>query len=299
MKKKGIGILLTCMALGAVLCGAAVPANAAELSASAPVQAAALKVSSYKGESLAVGERSMLVVSPYGTCVTAVSSNPGVIALEQISGCYVMVAKSAGTAEVSITDDAGNSAVMTMTVLGGEASPTPPPEEGSSPAQAPEDSDPVVNSEWSHNPDADLTANMEIRQEMVRLINQVRQEHGLPELPADDRLMNATQDVSTQHFKEHTRYEREAVIAYGCLPQPHLLRHGFGWKHRAEGGHELGELSRTPAIHTERRCDLHWRGRDHRERYRLLPYVRRRPDGTRHPLSSNRSRSIAHKKDLQ
>ena len=33
----------------------------------------------------------------------------------------------------------------------------------------------------------------------------------------DDRLMNATQDVSTQHFKEHTRYEREAVIAYGWL----------------------------------------------------------------------------------
>ena len=33
----------------------------------------------------------------------------------------------------------------------------------------------------------------------------------------DDRLMNATQDVSTQHFREHTQYEREAVIAYGWL----------------------------------------------------------------------------------
>lgn len=217
MKKKDTGILLTCMVLGAVLCGAAVPAKAAELSASASVQAAALGVSSYKGDSLSVGDRSMVVVSPYGTNVTAMSSNPGVIALEQVGGHYVMVAKVAGTAEVSITDDAGNSAVMTMTVLGGETSPTPPPEEGSSPAQAPEDSDPVVNSEWSHNPDADLTANMDIRQEMVRLINQVRQEHGLPELPADDRLMNATQDVSTQHFREHTQYEREAVIAYGWL----------------------------------------------------------------------------------
>ncbi len=110
MKKKDTGILLTCMVLGAVLCGAAVPAKAAELSASASVQAAALGVSSYKGDSLSVGDRSMVVVSPYGTNITAMSSNPGVIALEQVGGHYVMVAKVAGTAEVSITDDAGNSA---------------------------------------------------------------------------------------------------------------------------------------------------------------------------------------------
>lgn len=159
----------------------------------------------------------MVVVSPYGTNVTAMSSNPGVIALEQVGGFYVMVVKSAGTAVVSVTDDAGNTVSMTMTAGGAESSPTLPPAESSSPVQAPESSDPVVNSEWSHNPDADLTANMEIRQEMVRLINQVRQEHGLAELPADERLMNATQDVSTRHFKEHTQYEREAVIAYGWL----------------------------------------------------------------------------------
>ena len=217
MRKKDIGMMLTGIALGAVLCGTAVPARAAETSSSAPVQVAALRVSSYKGDTLSVGDRSMVVISPYGTSVTAVSSNPEVIALEQVSGFYVMVVKSAGTAVVSITDDAGNTASMTLTAGGAESSPTPPPAESSCPAQAPESSDPVVNSEWSHNPDADLTANMDVRQEMVRLINQVRQEHGLAELPMDDRLMNATQDVSTRHFKEHTRYEREAVIAYGWL----------------------------------------------------------------------------------
>lgn len=217
MKKKDIGILLTCMVLGASLCGTAVPAKAAEAPAGAAVQTAALKVSSYKGVSLTAGERSMLVVSPYGTVVTAVSSNPGVIELEQIHGYYVMVAKAPGISLVSITDEAGTTANMTMTVMGGEPSSDAPPSESSSPAQTPEASNPVVNSEWSHNPDADLTVNMDIRQEMVRLINQVRQDHGLPELPVDDRLMNATQDVSTQHFREHTQYEREAVIAYGWL----------------------------------------------------------------------------------
>lgn len=217
MRKKDIGMMLTGIALGAVLCGTAVPARAAETSSSAPVQVAALRVSSYKGDTLSVGDRSMVVISPYGTSVTAVSSNPEVIALEQVSGFYVMVVKSAGTAVVSITDGAGNTASMTLTAGGAESSPTPPPAESSCPAQAPESSDPVVNSEWSHNPDADLTANMDVRQEMVQLINRVRQEHGLAELPIDDRLMNAMQDVSTQHFLKHTQYEREALVAYGWL----------------------------------------------------------------------------------
>lgn len=217
MRKKDIGMMLTGIALGAVLYGTAVPARAAETSGSAPVQVAALRVSSYKGDTLSVGDRSMVVISPYGTSVTAVSSNPEVIALEQVGGFYVMVVKSTGTAVVSVTDEAGNTASMTLTI-GGDTSSQP-----SSPAPATDSGaeqsteSPVVNSEWSHNPDADLTANMDIRQEMVRLVNQVRQEHGLAELPADERLMNATQDVSTRHFKEHTQYEREAVIAYGWL----------------------------------------------------------------------------------
>lgn len=211
MKHRG---MIASFLLAAVLFGTAVPAKAAEVPATPAVQAAALKVSSYKGGSLLAGERSMVVISPYGTSVTAVSSNPGVIALEQVSGYHVMVAKASGTAVISVTDEAGNTASMTMTVSGGAAA-SAPPQAAASEAQA--GNSPVVNSEWSHNPDADLTANLEIRQEMVRLINQVRREHGRAELPADDRLMNATQDVSTQHFREHTQYEREAVIAYGWL----------------------------------------------------------------------------------
>jgi uncharacterized protein YkwD len=209
--------------LGAVLFGTAVPAEAAETPVSAAVQTAALGVSSYKGNFLAVGERSTILVSPYGTSVTAVSSNSGVIAVEQVYGYLVMIAKAPGTSKVSITDESGRMAGMTMTVGGGlsaasEAVPKTLPETTNpDTAQAQTSSNPVVNSEWSHNPDADLTANLEIRLEMVRLINQVRREHGRAELPVDDRLMNATQDVSTQHFREHTQYEREATIAYGWL----------------------------------------------------------------------------------
>ena len=217
MRKKNIGMMPTGIALGAVLCGTAVPARAAETSNSTPVQAAALKVSSYKGDILPLGERSMVVVSPYGASVTVVSSNSDVIALEQVGGFYVMAAKSAGTAVVSVTDESGNTASMTLTIGGGTSSqPSSPVPATDSGTEQPTES-PVVNSEWSHNPDADLNANMEIRQEIVRLINQVRQEHGLAELPVDDRLMNAMQDVSTQHFLKHTRYEREALVAYGWL----------------------------------------------------------------------------------
>ncbi len=217
MRKKNIGMMLTGIALGAALCGTVVPAKAMDAPANTAVQTAALKVSSYKGNALSVGDRSMVVVSPYGTSVTAASSNPEVIALEQFSGHYVMVVKSAGTAVVSVTDDTGNTASMTLTIGGGTSSqPSSPVPATDSGTEQPTES-PVVNSEWSHNPDADLTANMDIRQEMVRLINQVRQEHGLAELPVDDRLMNAMQDVSTQHFLKHTRYEREALAAYGWL----------------------------------------------------------------------------------
>lgn len=180
-------------------------------------QAGPLSVSSYKGDSLSVGDRSMVVISPHGTSVTAVSSNPGVIALEQSDGYHVMVAKASGTAVITITDDAGNVASMTVTVSGGSTAPSTASPKAAVSSEPQPGGSPVVNSKWAHNPDADLTANTEIRLEMVRLINQVRREHGRAELPIDDRLMNATQDVSTQCFREHTRYEQEATIAYGWL----------------------------------------------------------------------------------
>lgn len=56
----------------------------------------------------------------------------------------------------------------------------------------------------------------DLRQEMIRLINEVRRENGVPELTVDDRLMAAAQECSSWKMKDHrNREECETVIAYG------------------------------------------------------------------------------------
>jgi uncharacterized protein YkwD len=54
-----------------------------------------------------------------------------------------------------------------------------------------------------------------VRQEMVQLVNQVRKENGLTELPTNEALMNAAQDISTKGFTGHNSYEWEAMRNYG------------------------------------------------------------------------------------
>lgn len=68
----------------------------------------------------------------------------------------------------------------------------------------------------------DLSANMDIRMEIVRLINQVRRENGVSELPINQSLMDAAQDYSTgMHTSHETRLECETILAYGY---PHGFR---------------------------------------------------------------------------
>lgn len=68
----------------------------------------------------------------------------------------------------------------------------------------------------------DLSANMDIRMEIVRLVNQVRRENGISELPINQSLMDAAQDYSTgMHTSHKTRLECETVLAYGY---PHGFR---------------------------------------------------------------------------
>ena len=159
--------------------------------------AQAVRVSSYKGDTLSVGDRSGIMISPSGTTYTVTSSNPAVIAVEKVSGNWVAVAKSAGTAAITVKSSSGETGQLTMTVTGGTA-------------------DPEADRQLSA-PDGgiDLSANMESRQEIIRLINQVRKEHGVSELPVNEALMNATQDISAHRFTGHTPYEWEAISAYG------------------------------------------------------------------------------------
>lgn len=162
----------------------------------APAQtppAESISVSSYKGNTLKAGDRSGLMISPSGPAYTVTSSDPAVVAVEQVSGNWVAVAKSAGSAAITVSSGTGGTGSLSLTV------------EGATPAK--ESSEP--------SGEIDLNANMEIRQEMIRLINQVRQENGVAELPVNEAIMNATQDISTQCRTGHGFHEWEALQAYG------------------------------------------------------------------------------------
>ena len=169
--------MLTCGLLSAALLAG--PAQAADPE---------IRVGSYKGNTLEAGERSCLIIGPAGPEYTAESSNPEAITLERVLTYWVAVAKAEGTAEITVANKAGTTGSLTLTV---EAAETP------------------------SNPSEALSANMDIRLEMVRLINEVRRENGLAELPMDESLMDAAQDVSGQGVTEHRPYDHMALIRYG------------------------------------------------------------------------------------
>jgi len=96
--KKRITAALTAAILTTTL---AIPAMATE----APDEP--VRVSSYKGSTLEVGDRSGLIIGPSGTDYTVTSSNPDTVAVEQVLTFWVAVAKAEGTAEITATNSAG------------------------------------------------------------------------------------------------------------------------------------------------------------------------------------------------
>ena len=186
MKNRKILSLLLTGAMTAALLAA--PAQAAE---TPPI-----RVSSYKGNTLEVGERSGLVIGPSGMDYIVTSSDPDTVAVEQITGFWVAVAKSEGTAEITAANRAGVSGTLTLTV-------------GS--ANAPASPDSAIQ------PD-----NMEIRQELIRLINQTRKANGVSELPVSEALMNAAQVCSNRRYTWH--YSQEECQAAADAGYPY----GFG-----------------------------------------------------------------------
>ena len=113
--------------------------------------------------------------------------------MENVSGNWVAVAKAAGTAVVTVTDNAGNSGSLTLTVEGSAPDiPAPAPSGG-----------------------IDLSANMDVRLEMIRLINQTRRENGMPELEVNEALMDTAQYCAAQQFREHGQHEWQAMRDYG------------------------------------------------------------------------------------
>ena len=182
--KKRTTVALTAAILATTL---AIPATAVETSA--------IRVSSYKGSTLKVGERSGLIIGPSGADYTVTSSDPDTVAVEQVLTFWVAVAKTVGTAEITASNSARERGSMTLTV--GPEAPTA--------LETPV----IVDS-------ASLTDNMEIRQEIIRLINQTRKDNGVPELPVNEALMNAAQICSDRRYTwHHAPEESQAAVDAG------------------------------------------------------------------------------------
>ena len=63
---------------------------------------------------------------------------------------------------------------------------------------------------------ASLSTNMEIREEMIRRINEVRRKYGFSELTVNQSLMDAAQECSSRLYTyHHNREECEAVLDAG------------------------------------------------------------------------------------
>ena len=104
----------------------------------------------------------------------------------------VAVAKGSGTAEITASNSAGESETVTLTV-------------GSTAPAAPE--------ALTIGDSASLTDNLEILQEMIRLINQTRKDNGVSELPVNEALMNAAQACSNRRYTWHHAPEEGQAAA--------------------------------------------------------------------------------------
>ncbi len=183
--KNSLNRLTAALACAALIVGLTLPAQAAET-------ANPIRVSSYKGNTLQVGDRSGLIIG--GTAQTVTSASPEIVTVENVGGYWVAVAKSDGTAVLTATDGHGKNASLTLTV----GDPTPPI--GQTTAEAP----------------APVTELDKVRQEIIQLANEVQRENGAPELTANNALMDAAQTCSDRLYSwHHTKEECEAVMACG------------------------------------------------------------------------------------
>ena len=190
--KKRIAATLTAAILTTVL---TVPAMATE------TPDKSVRVSSYKGSTLEVGDRSGLIIGPSGANYTVTSSNPDTVAVEQVLTFWVAIAKAEGIAEITVSNSAGERGTVILTV--GSAAPAAP--------EAPASGD-----------SAGLTDNLEIRQEMIWLINQTRKDNGVSELPVSEALMNAAQACSDRRYTWHHALEESQAAVDAGYP------YGFG-----------------------------------------------------------------------
>ena len=113
----------------------------------------------------------------------------------------LMIFTTEGIAEITASNSAGEHGSVTLTV--GSATPA------------------MLETTASVD-SANLTDNLEIRQELIRLINQTRKANGVPELPVNEALMNAAQTCSNRRYTWHHAPEESQAAADAGYP------YGFG-----------------------------------------------------------------------
>lgn len=173
--------ILACTALTAAL---ALPARAAEEQT--------IRVGSYKGATLEVGERSGLMIGPSWPAYTVTSSDPDTVAVEQVMNFWTAVAKAEGIAEITVSNQTGEIGTLTLTV-------------GTNAPQAPTAED-----------SPDQVEALDVRLELVRLVNEVRRENGVAELIVNQALMDASQAISDKKYTwHHTKEECETALTCG------------------------------------------------------------------------------------
>ena len=121
------------------------------------------------------------------------------MAVEQVLTFWVAVTKVEGSAEITASNRAGEYGTVTLTV--GAA---------------------VVLAPSVEDDNTSLTDNLEIRKEMIRLINQTRKANGVLELPVNDSLLNAAQACSNRRYTWHHAPEERQAAAEAGYP------YGFG-----------------------------------------------------------------------
>ena len=182
--KKRIAATLT---VATLTIGLTIPATAADMFGES------IRVSSYKGTTLKVGERSGLIIGPSGMDYTVTSSDPDTVTVEQVLTFWVAIAKAEGRAEITASNSTGECGTVMLTV-GAAATPAP-----------------LVEDDNTR-----LTDNLEIRQEMIQLINQTRKANGVPVLPVNEALMNAAQACSNRRYTwHHSPEESQAAVDAG------------------------------------------------------------------------------------
>jgi len=202
--KNSLNRLTAVLAFAALIAGLTLPTRAEDGATIQTTPADTVRVSCYKNAPLTAGDSSALIIYPSGIEYTVTSGNTAVVTVEKVLNKFWKAkAIAPGIAAVTVTAPDGRSDRVVVTVSA-------------------ESQQMSTDSSGAEDPAIDLTANQDIRQEMVQLINQTRRENGVEELTINEALMNAAQDCSAQMFRHHDYvYECKAAIAYG-------YPHGFG-----------------------------------------------------------------------